>query len=277
MEDNLNPQQISELAVLAQEAKAARSRAAQKVTDYVEHERNKETVTPAEYRARLHNSMKRDQSIVQETKEQRIQMSLSNWKDKVGPTFAGATTDNPKILDRVSRLQTKSGRHKTSLVFHGNLGVGKSWSSYAFINLAIAAGAVTAAQVIADTETSVLGRISSGGYKKVDMLEELVNARNQIYFIDDVGQGFFSTEQGRTEVWFELIDHIYTHQLTLLITTNKQFTERSLGAWIGMRAFDRLKALVGPDGLMEPSKVNRRESVLERQEETYSHDQNQNR
>lgn len=272
MEENLTPQQNTELALLVQEAAQARQRAAEKANEFVSYGRQKENVSDVEYRARLYRSMKKDQHIVKETKEERIAKSLANWRDKVGPTFAGATTDDPKILDRVSRLQSARGKHKTSLVFHGDLGVGKSYSAYGYINLAISAGFVTAGGIVADTETSVLGRISSGGFRKAEMIEELINPRNKIYFIDDVGQGFFSTEQGRTEVWFELIDHIYTHQLTLLMTTNKQFTDRSLGSWMGMRAFDRLKTLIGPDGLVEPSKINRRSRVLEEREELYKND-----
>ena len=70
-------------------------------------------------------------------------------------------------------------------------------------------------------------------------------------------------------MWYELIDHIYSHQLTLIITTNLELNERSLGKWIGVRAFDRMKSLVGNDGVLEPGKVNRREGVLERHEEEY--------
>ena len=108
------------------------------------------------------------------------------------------------------------------------------------------------------------------------MLDALLNDRNKIWFVDDVGQGFFNDPQKRAEVWFELLDHIYTHQLTLLITTNlspfkTQNGTRSspLENWIGPRAFDRLRAIIGHDGLLEPSKVNRRDRVYEEQEKSY--------
>lgn len=267
--NNLSQNQQTQLTELSREAAEARQRAVKKVTDFYSKSRLKEIVTPEEYQSRLARSVKKDLVIVRESKEERIVRSLKVWKEKVGPTFAGATTDNPVILDRVSRLQTRTGKHKTSLVLYGNLGTGKSWTAHAYINLAISAGAVTAGQIISDTETAVLGKISSGGYKRVDMLDQLFHDRNQIYFIDDVGQGYFSNEQGRTEVWFELIDHVYTHQLTLIMTTNKAFTDFSLGRWIGARSFDRLKTLIGSDGLMEPGKVNRREGVLAEQEKRY--------
>lgn len=232
-------------------------------------------VTPEEYKQRLVDSLSQDSYLVGMEKEKRIAAALADWKKKVGPRFGEATTDNPRILERVNRLASKTGMHKTSLVFSGNLGVGKTYSSYAFINQAIASGAVTSGQIIADTETAILGKISSSGFKRSELLEELFNPRYKIYFIDDVGQGYFSNEQSRREVWYELMDHIYSHDLTLIITTNKPFKmvdgkitgSPQLEAWIGGAAYDRLKHIVGSDGLIVPGNVNKRPSVLEAREE----------
>ena len=268
---DLNNTQQSELEALAEESRAARARAAQRAQAYVNKERqiHKENVSPSEYLTRLNRSMMKDTVIVKEAKAARVKNSLANWKEKVGPTFAEATTDNPKINERVARLKDDQGRHKTSLILQGNLGTGKTWLSYAFINLAISSGAVTAGQILADTEISAISSTVSAGYKKAEMFEELLNPRYQIYFIDDVGQGFFNDIEKRHEVWFNLINHVYTHQLTLLITTNLALTDAGLGRHLGKRAYDRLKSLVGPDGVMEPGKVNRREGVLEERERAY--------
>lgn len=269
MSNDLNSN--SELAALAAEARAARERAARRDKRWTAGgvKPVKESVDPDEYVKRLNRSLLKDQVIVKEVNQARIESSLEGWKAKVGPTFANATTDNPKILDRVARLKTPTGRHNTSMILTGAMGAGKTWLGYAYINLALASGAVTNGQVIADTETSVLSKIASSGYKRVDMLDELCNPRYQIYFIDDVGQGYFSREDVRTEVWYELIDHVYSHQLTLIMTTNLPLTNNALGKWIGARAFDRLQSLVGSEGVMDPGKVNRRGGVSERREEAY--------
>jgi DNA replication protein DnaC len=258
--ENLTPEEAAQLKVPTRRMPRAHA---------VAIERFKESVSPEEFEERLKRSLKRDGVLVSADKKKRVEQASKEWKERVGKTFAEATTDDPRILDRVNRLVTGEGLHKTSIIFHGNLGVGKSWTSYAFINLAIEAGAVIPGQIVADTETGVLGRISSSGFKRADLLEELTHPRNKIYFIDDVGQGYFSNEQGRTEIWYELIDHVYTHQLTLLITTNKRLTDDSMGAWIGARAWDRLKVIVGSDGAIVPGVVNRRSSVLEKAEEKY--------
>ena len=257
MED-LTPEEVSELEEI-------------KVPKRYVPKRVRNEVSAEEYHNRLVASLGQDSYLVSQEKEHRIDKALNEWKKRVGPRFADATTENPLIVERVNRLAQGNGI-KTSLVMSGDLGVGKTWASYAFINLAIAAGAVTPGQIIADTETAILGKISSSGFKRAELLEELFNPRYKIYFIDDVGQGYFSTEQGRREVWYELIDHVYSHDLTLIMTTNKEFKivggkisgSPALEQWIGGAAYDRLKHIVGSDGLIVPGNVNRRPGVAEK-------------
>lgn len=269
--DNLSERQKAELQALMSEAEAAKNRARNQAESLIRQRVavEQKNVTDVEYSQRLARSLNRDKHIAEEVKQQRIEASLKDWKRKVGATFAGATTQEPIVLDRVARLSQNKGTHKTSLVLYGNMGTGKSWTAYGLINMAIAAGVATSGQIVNDTETGVLGKITVSGYKKPELLEELLADRNKIFFIDDVGQGFFSDAQKRTEVWFELVDHIYTHQLTLLMTTN--LAPKQLEAWIGPRAYDRLRTLVGNDGFFEPSKVNRRDSVLEKNEQNFRH------
>lgn len=245
---------------------------------YYVHGHETPEVSPEEYKKRLVESLTQDSYLVGLEREKRIAHGLKEWKKKVGPRFGEATTDNPIITDRVQRLATGSGAHKTSLVLSGDLGVGKTFAAYAFINLAIASGAVTPGQIVADTETAILGKISSSGFKRSELLEELFNPRYKIYFIDDVGQGYFSNEQGRREVWYELMDHVYSHDLTLIITTNKAFKvvggkitgSPALEQWVGGAAYDRLKHIVGLDGLIVPGNVNKRPGVYESREEGLS-------
>jgi DNA replication protein DnaC len=266
---------MNELELLAAEAERAKERARRKVMADAQRNKGgmvtpqKEFITPEEYVARRDRMLRRDMSLVKEAKKERIEKSVEEWQKRVGKTFAGATVENPKVHERVARIGDEYGSHKTSLLFHGTMGAGKSWHCYAYLNLAIQTGKVTAGQIQMGTETDILGKIAAGGFKRNDMLDELTNPRNQIYFIDDVGQGYFSREEARTEVWYELIDHVYTHQLTLLITTNLPITDNGLGRWVGKRAYDRLRNIVGPDGIIEPGKVNRREAVAQQNDARY--------
>lgn len=262
---------MDDLELLVQEAAAAKERARIKALRDAQRARNthgsdphKEEITPVEYVNRRNRMLFRDASLLKEVKQDRINKSSVEWQKRVGATFANAKVEDPRILQRVSRIGDENGRHRTSLIFNGTMGSGKSWHCYSYINLAIQLGKVTAGQIMMGTETDVLGKIAGGGFKRSELLEELTNPRFQIYYIDDVGQGYFSREDSRTEVWYELIDHVYTHQLTLLLTTNLPVTDAGLGFRVGKRAFDRLKTIVGSDGVIEPGKVNKREGVAER-------------
>lgn len=233
-----------------------------------------QSFTMAEYKKRLEKSLKQDSVIVHKQQERSIKQSLATWMDLVGPRFANAQSDSSVVVDRVERLYRNSGQHKTSLVLYGGMGTGKTWHAYGFINALLQNGIVTAAGIMHDTETGSLGRISSSGFRRAELFDQLLNPKYRVYFIDDVGQGYFMNEQSRTEIWYELIDHVYTHNLTLILTTNKNPMARrgdfnGLEGWIGPRAFDRLTTLVGPDGFYEPSKINQREKVFEAQEEEY--------
>lgn len=227
-------------------------------------------VSNEEYAERLRRAQRRDQSLVEADRERRAQAAINGWKAKVGATFAEATTDRPDVLQRVDRLVTGTGRHQTSMVFYGPLGTGKSWQAYAFISEAMKRGVLTPGQVIAETESILMGDIAAGGFERARKIKDLQEPRNQLFFIDDVGQGYFSKEEARTEAWFGLINHVYNRQLTLLMTTNLKPTENSLGRWIGLRSWDRLLSLLGgPDKFTTLGNVNKRPSVASRNEEQY--------
>lgn len=143
-----------------------------------------------------------------------------------------------------------------------------TWLAYAYLNNLVKEGIMSPANFVASTETAVLGRIAAGGFKRSEMYEDLRNPLKKVYFIDDVGQAFFSSDTGRREVWYELIDHIYSNDLTLILTTNKVLGSHSSGPrhttlvdWMGDAAYDRLKHIMGPEGLITPSGANKRPAI----------------
>lgn len=257
---------MAEVAKAKTVARAKRSLAGGEVAGV----KKRPNVTPDDYVRRLHQSKARDQSLLNRVEAARIDQSTDDWKRQVGKTYAEAKVTDPFVTDRVNRLLRGQGLHKTSLIMCGGLGVGKTWNAYAYIAEAIRTGAVTSGQVKWGTETGLLSKIASGGYRRPELLEELTNARYKIYFVDEIGAGYFSQPLSRQEVWYELVDHVYTHQLTLIGTTNLPVrksggtsSQVSLEDWIGVRAFDRLQSLVGgPTGFYVPGRVNRRPEVM---------------
>ena len=230
----------------------------------------KEVVTPEEYAERLRNSLRKDATLLTMVKEDTIEKSVKKWAATVDATFSHAATETPAIVDRVSRLKRRQGLHKTSIVLYGDqLGRGKTWNAYAYLNQIVAVGAATPGQIVYGTEGSTMSALANSGYQRTDNTNEFLRESHKFFFIDDVGQGYYFKEQARHEVWYALIDHVYTRQQTLILTTNLAFNERELGGWIGFRAFDRLKSLVGDDGAIRVTGVNRREEVLRQNEEQY--------
>lgn len=232
--------------------------------------RKKHVQSQIEYEKRLAQKRREEALIIHRAQEKITKSSIANWKRRVGPRFANATTERPEILDRVTRLATGTGLHKTSLVFTGgNSGAGKTWNAYAYLNLLVTKGIVNSNSIYGGSETAVLGRIASSGYKKPEMYDELFT-NHTVFFIDDVGKGRFSNADGREEVWFELINHVYQNELTLVLTSPFKFEmlndgtkqSRGLHNWIGNDAYDRLLTIAGQDGILNVGNVNMRPNVL---------------
>jgi len=265
MTDNsVNPITAEERELLMS-ANRARSRILRKSS-----RNTKEEVSPEEYAERLKNSLRKDATLLNTVREDTVEKSVKKWAEMVDKTFAEATTEMPQIVDRVNRHVRRQGLHKTSIVLYGDqLGRGKTWQAYAYLNSIVAKGVATPGQIFYGTEGSTMSAISNSGYERADRTNDLLRDSHRFFFIDDVGQGHYFKEQNRHDVWYALIDQVYTKQLTLVLTTNLAFNEKELGAWIGFRAFDRLKSLVGEDGSIRITGVNRREEVLKNNEQKY--------
>lgn len=234
--------------------------------------RERKEVSQEEYQAKIIAEMKRDQRDANFKRKERIENYMKAWKKQVGERFGSATTDNPVILNKIERVKKGQKEHRTSLLLAGDLGIGKTYAAYAYLNALIKEGLYNPAEIVHNTEASILGRIASGGFKRDEMFVELTNPMHKVFFIDDVGQAYYSDETKRHSVWFELINHIYTNDLILIMTTNKKFTvdkegrftnSDNLKNWVGDAAFDRIRNIVGGDGLIIPGNINRRPQVLQ--------------
>lgn len=233
----------------------------------------KKNIAPAEYQRRLLLEIEKDNKDAETRIQSRYNKNVSLWNRKVGERFRDATTTVPDVLERVERLR-RGNTHKTSFALFGNLGVGKTWLAYAYLNTLVKEGIMTPANIVASTETSTLGRIATGGFERSNMFKELKNPVHKIFFIDDVGQAHFTREESRHEVWYELIDHVYSNDLTLILTTNKTFqnasgglNNSSLQRWLGDAAYDRMKHIMGPTGLIIPGDKNHRPQVYKERDE----------
>lgn len=224
-------------------------------------------ISAHEYQRRLLAEIDKDNLDAEKNIKERNERSNIIWRRKVGERFRDATTDKDYILNRVEKLR-RNQTHGTSLVFAGQLGVGKTWTAYAYLNTLIKEGIMNPGNIVASTETATMVAIATSGYKRADMFVDLKNPTHKVFFIDDVGQAHFSNESARHEVWYELLDHVYANDLTLILTTNKSFQDStgklatsSLQRWLGDAAYDRMKYIMGPTGLIVPGNENWRPKV----------------
>lgn len=226
-------------------------------------------VDSAEYLRRAEQERAKDAYLLTTLRKNKASVASKEWAAKVGPTFSHAETQTPQILERVERHRTKQGLHKTSIAFYGSLGNGKTWAAYSYINALVKGGIILPGQVFFGTESATVSRIANSGFNRSEEMLEMKRQSHKIFFIDDVGQAYFFKKEHREEVWYELIDHIYTKRLTLILTTNLPFTEQGLGAHVGGRAWDRLRTLVGNDGAILYRGASKRDAIYQENEDAY--------
>lgn len=228
-----------------------------------------------EYLRRMAEDRAKDAYLISSVRKKKSAAASKEWAEKVGPTFAHASTETPQILERVERHRMKKGLHKTSILFHGDkYGRGKTWAAHSYINLLVKEGLILPGQIFFGTESATVSRIANSGFNRSEEMQEMKRQSHKIFFIDDVGQGYFFKKEHREEVWYELIDHIYTKRLTLILTTNLSFNEYGLGNWVGGRAWDRLRTLVGNDGAIQLQGINKRDAIYQENEEAYNKNRN---
>lgn len=233
-----------------------------------------------DYAQKLRERLASDNRLIEETQKKRIETALNEWTNRVGSRFSNPKIEKEAVKriveSRVDNLKNKKFLHRNSLVMTGTLGVGKTWTGYAFLRRLIEEGIMTSSNIIVGTETEIFGEMSSS-FDKAELLKELLYRSHKIFFIDDVGTiapGKTSNPVAvRHELWASLLDHCYREHIPLIITSNlstksgwgvenmhpAERYDNQLQAWIGRRAYDRLITITGEDGMIVPGSQNMRE------------------
>lgn len=223
----------------------------------------KHEVSPEEFQARMEKVREKDQALAAQQARQQWETDLARMSAILPARFRLATAANvPAVAERLERLASGKGLHKTSIIFSGVVGSGKTWLAYGYVLDAIKRGILSPQNVDIMTE-STLSSISRSGYSKDEKLQQLFDPRKKLYVIDDVGQAYFRDESVRNEVWFDLIDHIYRNNLTLILTTNlpTRRDNNQLQGYLGSAVYSRLMSLTGGD-IITPSTMDRRPEVF---------------
>lgn len=218
---------------------------------------NKPAVDLDEYNRRLRGARVKEQRLLQKQRVERIQAAKNRWKELIDDRWKDAELSkiedaevSSKIQDLINRHRNPQGHHATSLVISGDLGKGKTYLGYIYAYELINEGILGPDNFYIETEGALAG-ISRSGFEKKDLMAGLKHPKNKFYFIDDVGRGGFANEYDRTEIWYDLINHIYVKKLTLVVTTNlilNPEAKESLRGWLGAAATDRLTHITPPSG-----------------------------
>lgn len=217
------------------------------------------------HRLRREEDLK-DQEIREQEKFARIERNIAEWRERVGARWADARIENitvpqnkEAILDRIHRVEHGSKFHSNeiSMVIRGTMGRGKTYLGYVYAFELIRRGLLLPSQVYIQNEQH-LANIMSSGYEQNRMLNELCSEQYKFYLIDDVGRGKYSQAVDRYTIWHHLVDHVYSQNIPIVVTTNllgnkvegrddKNRAAR-ISEWIGDSAVDRLRSIVGATG-----------------------------
>lgn len=235
------------------------------------------------YQASLVSGIHKDKAVSDKVEQEKVHQRLEFWKSRIDTRWHDATLDSPTLFPEVRRIinsklkrwESGTGLDQTSLLFAGIYGRGKTWSAYAYAAELIRLGYLSASQIYICTEVEIAA-IATSGFQKSQGLANLMDPKYKFFLVDDVGRGSFGAPQQRGEIWFTIINHVYSKGLTLALTTNQTVQKTSDGNspmedWIGAASMERLRSIVGQDGYLAftQSMVNMREELARRSQERF--------
>lgn len=217
---------------------------------------HKNVLADQEYLRRRAERLQRDNELAQKKSHEIVERNLALWQNSISILWKDAKLDDERmpaknkefITTHVERWNAPAeARRHTSMVLSGFSGRGKTWTSYAYMHELIRSSHVTPQQIVTLAE-SRLATIANSGFERPAKMRELLDKKHQVFFVDEVGRGAFRNEVDRSSIWFELMDHIYTNQLCLILTTN--LPSKDIPEWFGGATTDRLRSLIGNDGYL---------------------------
>lgn len=184
-----------------------------------------------------------DAEIAASQRQQIFAAALQKWRDSLPEKFRESTTDHPKILERLARIEAGQPGTAGALVF-GPVGEGKTFLALGYANLAIERGLVKPNEVLFGTEAELLAAAANASYGEVEnALKRLASPSHRMVIIDDVGRGTWLREDMRPKVFMLVLDSAWRENRIVVITTNLGVTD--LEEYIGGGAMDRLRSMCG--------------------------------
>lgn len=236
-------------------------------------------IDQSRYRRLQAQELRETQLLVARKRVAGIEREAGKWSERVGSRWADAALSKlsdpgaiAAIEDRLGRFKHKDGMNRISLVFSGSNGGGKTYAAYAYVRELIDGGFIRNSQIFLGNESS-LSNIASAGFRRDEMRAELLHPRHRLYFIDEVGRGAFGSPVARGQVWDDLMDHVYSNQLCIVLTTNLKTNTKNapdaISSWITGAGIERLRHMVGIDGNVVMNGKNYRKELGDHWESEY--------
>lgn len=226
------------------------------------------------YARRINADISATSEVARSKRDARLSEELSKWHERVGERFSNAKVQDKRINGIIEHkiANMKEGKvHANSIILVGALGIGKTWTGFAYIERLIREGLIGESEVYFGTESETLQPITSAGYRRSEEEERLLSRRHKLYFIDEVGRANYRDSESRENIWLLLANHAYRYNIPMILTSNLgtvvKEMQRSDGTirdtsplenWLGVASMDRLRYMAGKDGVIVPSQSNMR-------------------
>lgn len=191
-----------------------------------------------------------DRQAAIQAEQARRDAAEQKWMRSLGERWSRPLDKDllPEVEDRLARLSDSRGVHGSSLLVVGPAGRGKTWVGYTYARTAVARRLLWPQEIQHGSEGDLMEPIVFGQFSdRARKTSELLNKRTRMLFIDDVGSYSFPKPDDRWSLYTRIVDWAYADHRTLILTTNLSLgADSELERWIGVRAYGRLKSMIGP-------------------------------
>lgn len=160
--------------------------------------------------------------LEKERAKKEIKANLKRWEEMLPSRWSGAIlTQINEPADRAAGqiIRLLADYEHPSLFIKGPSGSGKTYLAYATARRFIGLNWARPSQIKLVSEEMLMG-FAASGFEGQNRFNEILNSRYVLYIFDGIGSkaNYSPKEQ---QMWEQIIDHIYSKDLTAIFTSNK--------------------------------------------------------